>query len=369
MTPLLFQPIRFNSIELSNRIAVAPMCQYSAEGGQATDWHLAHYGMLANSGAGLVMVEATGVEPAGRITPGCLGLWDDATEAALGRVLAACRRWGAARFGIQLAHAGRKAAQREPWRGGGPLGDDEGGWPSWAPSALPHAEGWPAPQAMGESDMARIRNAFAGAAARAARLGFDAVEMHAAHGYLLHEFLSPLSNRRTDAYGGDRAGRMRFPLEVFEALRAVWPKDRILGARITGSDWADGGLTPDDAVAFAAELKVRGADYVDLSGGGLSEARPQPAPGYMVPFAAEVRRRAHVATRTVGLIVQPRQAEDILARGDADMVALARGFLDHPHWAWRAARELGAEIPYPPQYRLAAPKVWPGARLLEPRAR
>lgn len=360
-TATLFTPIRIADAGFANRIVVSPMCQYSAEAGCATDWHLMHLGMLSNSGAGLLFVEATAVEPEGRISAGDLGLYDDATEAALARVVSACRRYGTARLAIQIGHAGRKASVSEPWRGGGPLGPEEGAWQSLAPSPVPFAEGWPAPRGFGPDDFERVRRAFVLTAERALRLGFDMLEVHAAHGYLLHEFLSPVANRRGDGYGGSRENRMRFPLEVFEAVRAVWPAERPLGVRITGSDWIEGGWTVEDAVAFAQALKQRGCDFLDVSSGGIApKADIRIGPGYQVPFAAEIRRRTGLPTMAVGLIVTPEQAERIVADGDADMVALARTVLDDPHWGWHAAQALGAEIAYPPQYARAAPRFWPG---------
>lgn len=362
----LFSPIRLAGRDLANRIVVAPMCQYSAEDGCAGDWHFMHYGTLANSGAGLLVVEATAVEARGRISPGDLGLYSDACEAALGRVVAICRRYGQAALGIQLAHAGRKASVDVPWRGGKPLDAAEGGWETIAPSAEPFGETGPLPREMSEADMAAVEEGFIASAQRALRLGFDAVELHMAHGYLLHEFLLPLANRRDDHYGGTLENRMRFPLRVAAALRAAWPGARPLGARITGSDWLDGGLTVADAVVVARRLAELGYDFVCLSSGGISPRAAVPvAPGYQVAFAAEVKRAVGIPTRAVGMIAAAEQAEFIVASGQADMVALARGMLDNPHWAWQAARQLGAEVARPPQYQRAAPKLWPGAALLK----
>ena len=368
MQAALFQPITIAGMEFANRIVVSPMCQYSAENGAATDWHMIHLGQLALSGAALLMLEATAVEPQGRIAPGDLGLWDDATEAALARVLKACRRYGSGRIGIQLAHAGRKGSAQAPWDGGKALGAGEGAWETIAPSALPFGPGWPAPRAFAAADFQRVKDGFAAAARRALRLDIDVVELHAAHGYLLHEFLSAVSNRRDDAYGGSLENRMRFPLEVFEAVRQVWPKDRPLGARITGSDWIDGGVTTDEAVAFAQELKRRGCDFVDVTSGGIApDARIKLGPGYQVPFASAVRRVTGLPTWGVGLITSPRQANEIITVGDADMIELARGFLDNPRWVWHAAAELGVDLTYPPQYRRAHPSVWPGRAMAAPR--
>ena len=364
MPSTLFSPFRIADVEFANRIVVSPMCQYSANDGCAVDWHLTHLGMLANSGAGLLVVEMTDVERDGRITHGCLGLYSDACEAALERVVAHCRRIGTAKLGVQLAHSGRKGSAQRPWEGGGPLKPGAGEWETQAPSAIPFGAGWPAPRAMTSEDLARVREAFVEATQRAVRIGFDAIEMHMAHGYLLHSFVSPLSNRRTDEYGGSAEGRMRFPIEVARAVRAVVPEATPVGARITGDDWADGGLTPDDAVAFARALKSAGLGYVDVSSGGITaDTRNPTTPAYNAPLAQKVRREAGIATRTVGFIVAPAKAEEIVAGGQADMVALARAMLDDPHWGWHAAQALGAEVARPLQYQRAAPKLWPGVTL------
>jgi 2,4-dienoyl-CoA reductase-like NADH-dependent reductase (Old Yellow Enzyme family) len=365
----LFEPIALAGLTLPNRIAVSPMCQYSAEDGSATDWHLQHLGSLSVSGAGLVVIEQTAVEPAGRITHACLGLYSDANEAALARVVTLCRRWGTAQLGIQLAHAGRKGSARLPWQGGGPLGPDTGDWTTPAPSAIPFGDGWPAPEALDGAGLRRIRDAHAEAARRADRLGFDLVEVLAAHGFLLHSFLSPLSNRRSDNYGGSLNGRMRFPLEVAAAVRAGWPRNKALGMRITGSDWIAGGIAPEEAGEFARELRAIGFDYVCVSSGGISpEARPAVALGYQVPFAAAVKEASGIAVQAVGMIVDPHQAETIVAAGDADFVALARGFLDDPRWAWHAADALGADLACAPQYRRGRPDQWPGAEFARQRS-
>jgi NADPH2 dehydrogenase len=362
MTSALFSPIRLAGLELANRIVVSPMCQYSADDGVASDWHVSHLGMLANSGAALVVVEATGVERRGRITHGCLGLYSDDCEAALMRLLAHCRRYGSAKLGIQLAHAGRKASAHRPWAGGKPLGAAEDPWETIAPSAVPFGPDWPIPREMTAADMERVRDAFVSAAKRAVRVGFDAIELHGAHGYLLHSFISPVSNKRTDQYGGALAARLRYPLEIVEAVRAAVPQETPLGARITGNDWVEGGLTPADAVAVARALKAAGLDFVCVSSGGVSaDSRPNMVAGTNVAFAEMVKREAGIATRTVGLIATPRQAEAVVAEGRADMVALARAMLDDPHWGWHAAQALGTEVARPPQYQRAAPKAWAGA--------
>jgi 2,4-dienoyl-CoA reductase-like NADH-dependent reductase (Old Yellow Enzyme family) len=365
----LFSPLVLGPLTLPNRVTVAPMCQYSAEDGTATDWHLQHLMQLAISRAGLVVVEATAVDPIGRITPRCLGLYSDANEQALARVIAAARKVAApgTAFGIQIAHAGRKASCHTPWEGGRPLAANEGAWQTVAPSAVAFTDGGPVPAELEENGLRAVREAFVQAAGRAVRIGFDVVELHAAHGYLLHEFLSPLSNFRTDAYGGSPEARMRFPLEVARAVREAVPRTMALGARITGTDWAEGGLTPDGAAAFARALKAAGYDYVCVSGGGVVPKMNIPlGPGYQVPMAAKVRAEAGITTRAVGLIVDPAQAEAIVASGQADFVALARAFLDNPRWVWHAAERLGAAVAFPPQYARVAASQWPGAALARP---
>ncbi len=365
MTSKLFSPLELGGITLPNRIAVAPMCQYSAEDGVATDWHMMHLGSMAMSGAGLVVLEASSVEAIGRITPGDLGIYSDACEAALARLLPALRRWGTTpAIGIQLAHAGRKASAQRPWEGGGPLGADEQPWQTVAPSAIPFGPKWHTPTALDHAGLARVRDAFVASAERAHRVGFDAIELHGAHGYLLHEFLSPISNRREDDYGGTREKRWRFPIEVAEAVRAVWPRNKILGIRLSASDWAEHGLSIDDTVDFLNALKPVGIDYVCASSGGIDSSIRVPfGPNYQVGFAARIKRDTGLVTRAVGLIVDPHQAEEIIATGQADQVALARAFLDEPRWGWRAAEALGADIAYPPQYERTKPALWPGHAL------
>jgi 2,4-dienoyl-CoA reductase-like NADH-dependent reductase (Old Yellow Enzyme family) len=365
---LLFTPLKLGPVELLNRVVVSPMCQYSADDGVAGDWHLQHLSQLGYSGAGLVMVEATAVERRGRITHGCLGLYSEHCESALARVISTARRFsGPARFGIQLAHAGRKASAHLPWEGGGPLGASEDPWPVVAPSSVPYGEGWPTPEMLDEEGMRRVLDAFVAAALRAARIGFDIVELHNAHGYLLHEFFSPVANRRRDSCGGTIENRMSFPLAVARAVRAALPAKVALGARITGTDWLEGGLNTDDAVALARALRSAGLDYVCVSSGGIDPSVEMPvAPGFQVPLAARVREEAAIATRAVGMILTPQQAEDIVASGKADMVCMARAFLDDPRWVWHAAERLGAAVPYPPQYARAKRSLWPGAAILRP---
>jgi 2,4-dienoyl-CoA reductase-like NADH-dependent reductase (Old Yellow Enzyme family) len=357
----LFAAIRLGGLALANRVVVSPMCQYSARDGVAQPWHWQHVGSLALSGAGLVILEATAVEPSGRIAPEDLGLWGEPHEAALARLVADIRSYSSTPIGVQLAHAGRKAAVRRPWDGGAPLRpDDPRAWPVDGPSPLPFSPASQTPVELDEAGLARVCAAFVAAARRAERCGFDLVELHAAHGYLLHAFLSPLSNRRQDAYGGRLENRMRFPLEVARAVRAAWP--RALGARITGSDWAEGGITPEEAIAFAAALRQEGLDYVCVSSGGNTpDARiPGREPGYQVAFARAVKQAVPIPVMSVGMIVDPHQAEAIVAGGDADLVALARAMLDDPRWPLHAAAALGEAPAYPVQYERAGPGAGAG---------
>jgi NADPH2 dehydrogenase len=357
----LFDPIRLRALSLANRIVVSPMCQYSARDGCATDWHLVHWGQLLMSGAALFTIEATAVSAEGRITPGCLGLYDDASEDALTRMLTRARALCPPMpVAMQLAHAGRKASSHVPWEGGRLLPVGEGGWQPVAPSAIPHATYEPPPAALDGEGLARIREAFAAAARRALRAGIDVLELHMAHGYLLHEFLSPIANRRDDDYGGTLQARARFPLEVFDAVRAAWPQDRVLGVRLSCTDWVDGGLDLQQTVETAHMLKAHGCDFIDASSGGVSPAQKIPlAPGYQVAFAREIRRATGMPTFAIGLITTPAQAQAIVATGDADIVAMARAFLWNPRWVWHAAAELGAAIVPPPQYARSAPRDAP----------
>ncbi len=369
MTARLFTPIQLGGITLSNRIVVSPMCQYSAADGAMTDWHIVHVGSLAVSRAGLAIIEATGVTREGRISHGCTGLYGDLNEAAMKRVVQVYRGITGAPIGVQLAHAGRKASAQVPWLGGKPLAAAESPWQTVAPSALPYAEGWHTPHELGADEIRGLADAFASSAARALRIGLDLVELHSAHGYLLHQFLSPHSNKRTDRYGGSLENRMRAPLEIARALREAWPRDRALGARITGSDWAAGGFEAQDAALYARELKAIGFDYVCVSSGGnVAQQKIKIVPGYQVAFAETVRRGAQMPVIAVGMIAGAQQAEDILAAGRADMVALARALLDDPRWVWHAAERFGVKLDYPPQYRRAHPEQWPGARLARPMA-
>jgi 2,4-dienoyl-CoA reductase-like NADH-dependent reductase (Old Yellow Enzyme family) len=352
----LFSPFALRGLTLPNRIVVSPMCQYSADEGRATAWHLMHLGSLALSGAGMLCIEATAVEADGRITLGDLGLYDDATEAALRPVLAAIRQHSKIAVAMQLAHAGRKASSQLPWHGGQLLAADQGRWATFAPSPIPQRPDEPPPTALDDAGLARIRAAFATAARRAARLGLDGLELHAAHGYLLHEFLSPIANQRGDAYGGSLDNRMRFPLEVFDAVRAAFPAERPVGIRVSASDWLDGGWDLAQTVVFARALREHGADWIDASSGGISaQQKITLGPGYQVPFAEAIKATG-VATIAVGLITSAAQAEAIVASGKADLVALARGMLYDPRWAWHAAAELGAIVEAPPQYWRAPPR-------------
>jgi len=364
---LLFTPLQLGPRSAPNRIAVAPMCQYSAIDGVPQPWHRQHLGVLAVSGAGVVVAEATGVVPEGRITHGCTGLWNDTQERVFADLVRDMKAVGAGLMGIQLAHAGRKASSQRPWEGGAPIpaGAAEKPWQTVSATATPHAPGWHTPEPLDAGGIKALADAFAASARRAVRADFDLVELHAAHGYLLHQFTSPLSNTRTDAYGGTLEKRLRAPLEIAAALRGAWPRDRVLGARISGSDWAEGGATPADAVVFARELKSLGYDFVCVSSGALAESKIKVGPGYQVPFAAEVKRKAGIATRAVGMIVTPQQAEAILRAGDADQVALARALIDDPRWPWRAAEALGDPAPVPLQCLRGRPNTWPGAALLK----
>ena len=349
--PLLFQPVTFRSVTARNRIVVSPMCQYSAQEGVPADWHLVHLGARAAGGAGIVFTEATHVEPRGRISPWCLGLWNEAQAEAFARIAAFVSAQGAVP-GVQLAHAGRKGSSRRPWDGGGPLGSEEGGWPVSGPSALPFGAGYPVPLEMDAAAIGTVTDAFRHSARLARQAGFRLVELHAAHGYLLHSFLSPLSNRRTDAYGGSLENRARLLHEVLDAVRGEWPAELPLWVRLSASDWVEGGWDLPQTVALARQLQARGdVDLIDCSSGGLSPAQKLPLhPGYQVPFAEAVRREAGIATGAVGLIRSPRQAEEILANGRADVVLLARMLLDDPHWPLHAARTLGWQGSWPRQY-------------------
>jgi 2,4-dienoyl-CoA reductase-like NADH-dependent reductase (Old Yellow Enzyme family) len=355
--PALFQPTRVRQLALENRIVIAPMCQYSADNGCMTDWHLIHLGQLALSGAALLTIEATAVVPEGRITYADVGLWDDETQAALSRVLEGVRRWSDMPVAIQLAHAGRKASTEVPWYGGKQIAPDHPhGWQTVAPSELPYEEGEVAPVALDKAGLERVRDAFAAAATRAANIGIDLIQIHGAHGYLLHQFLSPLSNRRDDEYGGSLENRMRFPLEVFDAVRAAFPAERPVTVRVSGTDWVDGGWSIDETVAFAKALHARGCDAIHVSSGGLHPSQKIPVgPSYQVPLARAVKQAVDMPVVAVGLITGIEQAEAIVGTGDADMIALARTVLYDPRWPWHAAAHLGAQVRAPKQYLRSQP--------------
>jgi len=336
-------------LTLENRIVVSPMCQYSSTDGNANDWHVVNLGHFALSGPGLVFFEATHVSREGRITDHDLGLYSDENEAAMARVIAFVRTWTKSKIGVQLAHAGRKGSTVPPWQGGGPA-SGEHAYQTVAPSALPYSN-WPPPKALDDAGLQKIRNDFTAAAKRAQRLGLDVIELHFAHGYLAHEFLSPLSNRRTDAYGGSLENRMRFPLELFDSVRAAWPQRKPLGVRISASDWVAGGWDLEQSIVFVRELHKRGCDFVDASSGGLSPDQQIPlGPGYQVPFAEGIRKATGMTTFAVGMITQPAQAEEIVSTGQADCIVIARGFIRNPRWVWDAADQLGGEPFVPPEY-------------------
>ena len=365
MSSKLFTPLEIGRMTLTNRVTIAPMCQYSAVDGTMTDWHLMHLGMLAVSGASMLLIEATGVTPEGRITRHCTGLYSDDNERAMKRVIDYCRTISPIPIGVQIGHAGRKASAHRPWEGRSFLEPGEGAWQTVAPSPIPLAPGWPAPRELTREEMTGVREAFVNAARRAARAGVDFLEVHSTHGYLLCEFLSPLANVRTDEYGGSLENRMRFPLEVFRAVRAVFPAEKPMGAKISGTDFAAGGWMPGDAVAYARALREAGCDYVTVSGGGVVlDAKVPAVPGYQVPYAERVRKETGIMTGAVGLITDPQQAEEIVEAGKADFVSLARAVLFNPRWPQHAAIALGAETRYAPQYARAAPNTWPPAKTL-----
>lgn len=349
----LFTPLKLRDVQARNRIGVSPMCQYAAFDGCAADWHLVHYGALAAGGAGIVLSEATAVVPEGRISPHDLGLWADIHVEGLARIAGFITGQGSVP-GIQLAHAGRKACSRRPWEEGPTtVPAEEGGWPGevWAPSAVRFSDAYPVPRALDAGGIARVACAFRDAAERALAAGFRLVEIHAAHGYLLHEFLSPLSNRRDDAYGGGFENRTRLVLQVVDAVRERWPERFPLAVRISATDWAEGGWNVDESVELARALRVHGVDLVDTSSGGLVTHQEIPlAPGYQVPFASRIRRDAGIATAAVGLITDPTHAEAVVRDGHADVVLLGREMLRHPRWPLHAARALGVQGPWPPQY-------------------
>lgn len=351
----LFSPYTLRGVTLANRICVSPMSQYSADqAGRATGWHHMHYGNLAVSGAALVIVEATYVSGPARSTPGDLGLWNEQQAEDLRDVLTFGRRHGGARFGIQLSHAGRKGGMPIPWEDGTP-----DGLAVLGPSAIAFP-GRKVPEMMSEAQIDEVVRDFARTTELARKAGFDLIELHCGHGYLLHSFLSPISNQRDDAYGGDLARRMRLPLDVFAAVRAAWPADRPLGLRLTCTDWMDGGWDLDDSVVFARELRKRGCDYVVASSGGVSTLQKiRYGPGYQVPFAERIRHEADLPTMAIGMVTSPRQAESIVTENRADLIGIGRSMLYNPRWAWHAAEALGADVEFPPQYRRAVVQFIP----------
>ncbi|MFW3572083.1 NADH:flavin oxidoreductase/NADH oxidase [Kosakonia cowanii] len=352
----LFSEVTLGRVTLDNRIVIAPMCQYSADEGKATAWHRIHLGNLALSGAGLLIIEATAVEPEGRISPEDLGLWDDATEEALRVVLDDIRRYSPIKVGIQLGHAGRKASTSAPWLGGKQLSLDEGGWQTLSASAQAYDETERPPHAMSKADLARVKQRFVDSALRAVKLGIEVIEIHAAHGYLLHQFLSPLSNERDDEYGGSLENRLRYTVEVFRAVREAVPASVVVGLRLSATDWVEGGWDIEQSAALTAQIEAVGGDYVHVSSGGLSPLQQiSVKAGYQVPFAKALRERTKMPVIAVGLITEAEQAEAVLQQGEADLVALARGMLYDPRWPWHAAAKLGGAVNIAPQYQRAEP--------------
>ncbi len=361
MTARLFQPLSLRSLRLPNRVVIAPMCQYSAVDGCAQAWHYAHLGQLAMSGAGLLILEATAVSPQARITAGCLGLYDDATEEALAGVVRMVRSVAPIPLAIQIGHAGRKASSARPWEGGALIEDADGGWRRVAPSALALKDGESAPDALGHDDLAEIRARFVETAVRADRLGFDALELHAAHGYLLHEFLSPVANQRSDQYGGPLENRMRFPLELLAAVRAAWPAHKPLGVRLSATDWIEASSWAiPESTEFARRCAALGADWIDVSSAGISPSQQIAiGPGYQVPFAKAIKPAINIPVMAVGMITSGTQAEAILADDSADLIGVARAMLYDPRWVWRAAAELGESVTAPRQYWRCQPREYP----------
>lgn len=360
MSSSLFTPIKLRGLTLDNRLVVSPMCQYISDDGCANDWHLVHYGHFSLGAAGLVMTEATNVNAVGRITYKCAGMYSDEQEAAMKRVIDFCKKFGVAAHGIQLAHAGRKGSTVPPAQGGRPLSKEEGAWETVAPSAIPFGDGWHTPRALTKDEMNQIKEDFVNSVKRSHRVGYDLIEFHAGHGYLIHQFLSPLSNQRTDEYGGSLENRMRFPLEVFAAMRSAWPSEKPMGARVSATDWVDGGFTPEETVVFARELKKLGCDYIDVSSGQLDARQKIPfAPSFNVPFSEMVRREADVATMAVGLITTADEAERIVADGQADFVCIGREAMWNPRFAWHAANKLGAETRHAQKYTPSTPAMRP----------
>ena len=350
MSNILFSPFKIRNLELKNRIVVSPMCQYSATDGVPNDWHLVHLGSRAVGGAGVVMVEATGVEPDGRISPGDLGIWSDKQVQEFKKITSFIKSQNSIPA-IQIAHAGRKASTHIPWQGHGKVSESDGGWTPVAPSAVKYSENYPQPKELTKSEILKLKDKFVSATKNALTAGFQIVEIHMAHGYLLNEFLSPLTNKRSDEYGGSLENRMRFPLEVAAAMREIWPKDLPVFVRISATDWVEGGWTLEDSVVFAKKLKEIGIDLVDTSSGGTSpEQKIKIGAGYQVHLSDGVKKGAGIATGAVGIITEAKQAEDILQNKQADLIFIARELLRDPYWPLHAARELGVDVPWPNQY-------------------
>ncbi len=367
MTPPLFTPFQLRGVEFANRIAVSPMAQYSSADGVVQPWHEQHLGSLAVSGPGLVCIESTSVERQGYGSKTCVALHTDAQEEGLRQLIDRIRSYSRTPLGVQFGHSGRKGSGADPSQGRRALRPDEGAWELSAPTALPFSPAWPTPVEMDRAALDRVIAAYGQAAERAARLDLSVIELHGAHGYLLHSFLSPISNRRSDAYGGSLVNRMRLVMEVVERVRSAWPDDRALGIRLNAHDWLPEGMTIEETVEIARAFKARGGDYVSVSAGAITgDAKIPAAPGYLIPYASQVRRDADVATFVTGMIVDPRQANDLVAQGHADMISIARGFLDNPRWVWHAAQALGAKVQYPMQYELSNPSAWRGAEMVRP---
>ncbi|AVF35217.1 NADH:flavin oxidoreductase/NADH oxidase [Rahnella sikkimica] len=362
----LFEPISLGGLTLPNRIVIAPMCQYSSDEGKATSWHHAHLGQLSFSGAGLLILEATAVEAVGRISAQDLGLWNDETEVALKGLVDGLRENSNIPLGLQLGHAGRKASHAAPWKGGAQIPQSAGGWQSVAPSAIPFAEGTEAPAALSAERISELKKAYVDSVRRADRLGFDLLELHGAHGYLLHQFLSPLSNQRTDQYGGSLENRMRLLLEIFQEIRAAFPADKPVGVRISATDWVEGGWDLAQSIELAKALDKLCCSYIHVSSGGLSQQQKiSVGPNYQVPFADSIKQHVKMPVIAVGLITEPEQAEAIVGTGQADMIALARGILYNPRWPWHAAAKLGAKVSAPKQYWRSEPHAVKGLFLPE----
>ncbi len=355
-SPALFSPFKLRELTLQNRIVVSPMCQYSAQDGCAQDWHLMHIGNLCSGKSGMVIIEMTNVSAVGRITPNCLGLYNDETQAALQKVVSFCKTQTDSPIAVQLAHAGRKASTLPPWTGRASLAIDQGGWQPLAPSDVDFGDNDNLPRAMTLDEIAQLKTDFVNSTKRANEIGFDAIEVHAAHGYLLHQFLSPLTNLRDDQYGGSLENRMRLPLEIFAAMREVWPEEKPMGVRISATDWVDQGWDLSQSEVFAKELDKLNCDWLDVSSGGLHpKQRITTGPGYQLPFAEAIKKHIDMPIMSVGEITQAQQANQIIQNGQADLVAIGRAMLYNPRWTWHAATELNVDLTYPNQYLRCRP--------------